>query len=206
MGTHLTRLSGAASARPEMCRQHAGRFERDALPYLDQMYRAALRLTRNPADAEDLVQETFAKAYASFGQFQPGSNIGAWLYRILANTFISGYRQRQHEPHLAADSQIRDWQLARTGSQPSSGLNSAETEVLRHQSDPRVTRALQTLSDDFRTVVYLADVEGYTYREIASLMRTRVGTVGSRLHRARRQLRDILRDHAVTHGGITRLG
>jgi RNA polymerase sigma-70 factor (ECF subfamily) len=198
MGTHVTSVPGAAFARPGTGMQHAGRFERDALPYLGQMYPAALRLTRNRADAEDLVQETFTKAYASFGQFRPGSNIRAWLYTILINTFITSYRKRSHEPQPTADSQLRDWQLVRAGSVPTSGLNSAEAEVLGHLPDPCVTRALQALSHDLRTVVYLADVEGYAYREIAVVTGTRTGTVKSRLHRARRQLRDLLHDYAAS--------
>lgn len=204
MGTDVT-PGPVAAARADMCRQHAARFERDALPYLDNMYPAALRLTRNSADAEDLVQDTFAKAYVSFGQFQVGTNMGAWLYRILTTTFISGYRKRQREPRPPAGGGIPDRQPAWAGSQPSSGLDSAEAEVLAHQPDPRLTRALQALSDDFRTVVYLADVEGYAYREIAGMTGTRPATVASRLHRARRQLRDHLGDYAATRGGITRL-
>jgi len=194
MGTHMKPVPGAPAAGPETRRQHAARFERDALPYLDKMYPAAMRLTGNRADAEDLVQETFTKAYAAFGQFEPG-NMGAWLYRILTNTFISGYRKRQHEPQLAAASQIWDGQLARSGYQPSAGLASAETEVLERQPDPRISRALRALSQDLRAVVYLADIEGYAYREIAQATGTPMGTVRSRLHRARRQLRDLLSGH-----------
>jgi len=176
----------------------AARFERDALPYLDRMYPAALRMTRNRADAEDLVQETFARAYASFGQFRPGTNLKAWLYRILTNTFITGYRKRQRE-HLATTTNgIQDWQLARDGADPSAGFGPADAEVVECQLDPRVKLALRELPEDFRTVVYLADVEGYAYREIAAIMRTPIGTVTSRLYRARRQLRGHLRDYAAT--------
>jgi RNA polymerase sigma-70 factor, ECF subfamily len=174
--------------------QRAARFERDALPYLAQLYATALRMTRNTADAEDLVQETFARAYTSFERFEPGTNLKAWLYRILTNTFLTSCRKRQREPQPAATSEIEDWQLARSASRAPSGLNPADTEVLAHMPDPRVKRALQQLPEDFRITVYLADVEGYTYREIASIMRTRMGTVMSRLHRGRRQLRDLLRD------------
>jgi RNA polymerase sigma-70 factor, ECF subfamily len=178
--------------------QRAARFERDALPYLAQLYPTALRMTRNTADAEDLVQETFARAYASFGQFEPGTNLKAWLYRILTNTFLTSCRKRQREPQPAATGEIEDWQLARAASRAPSGLNPADTEVLAHMPDPRVKRALHQLPENFRITVYLADVEGYTYREIASIMRTRMGTVMSRLHRGRRQLRDLLRDCAAT--------
>jgi RNA polymerase sigma-70 factor, ECF subfamily len=174
--------------------QLAARFEREALPYLVQLYPTALRMTRHRADAEDLVQETFARAYASFGQFKPGTNLRAWLYRILTNTFISSYRKRQREP--VAVGEIDGWQLARAGSPPSSGLKAADIEVLEHLPDPCLTRALHQLPEAFRTAVYLADVEGYAYREIAGILGIPVGTVMSRLHRGRRQLRDLLRNHA----------
>src|SRR5215217_844825 len=107
----------------------AARFERDALPFLDQLYGAAMRMTRNPSDAEDLVQETFAKAYASFHQFRPGTNLKAWLYRILTNTFINNYRKKQRQPQQSTSSDIEDWQLARAESHTSTGLKSAESEA-----------------------------------------------------------------------------
>jgi RNA polymerase sigma-70 factor (ECF subfamily) len=176
--------------------QRAARFERDALPCLDLLYPTALRLTRNPADAEDLVQETFAKAYAAFWQFQPGTNLKAWLRRILTNTFLTSCRDRRHEPQPAATADIGDWQLARAWPHPSSGLKPAETEILERLPDPIIKRALQALPADFRTVVYLADIEGYAYREIAGIMGTPVGTVMSRLHRGRRRLRGLLEDYA----------
>jgi RNA polymerase sigma-70 factor (ECF subfamily) len=147
--------------------QRAARFERDALPYLERLYPAALRITHNPADAEDLVQATFTRAYASFARFEPGTNLKAWLYRILTNTLITSCRKRPREPRPAATRQIQDWQLAPAASHPSSGLKLADTEVLEHLPDPRVKRALRQLPDDFRTVVFLADVEGYAHREIA---------------------------------------
>jgi RNA polymerase sigma-70 factor, ECF subfamily len=175
--------------------EDAVRFERDALPYLDKLYPAALRLTGNRADAEDLVQETFTKAYAAFGQFQLG-NMGGWLHRILTNTFISGYRKRQHEPQFVAVSQVWDGELTPPGYQPSAGLAAAETEILERRPDPHLVRTLRALSQDLRTVVYLADIEGYAYREIAQVTGTPMGTVRSRLHRARRELRDLLGGHA----------
>jgi RNA polymerase sigma-70 factor (ECF subfamily) len=198
--------SEAAAADPadprstETDAERTARFEADALQYLDQLYAAAMRMTRNPADAEDVVQETFAKAYGSFHQYTPGTNLKAWLYRILTNTYINSYRKKQREPQLSDGDSVEDWQLARAESHTSSGLKSAETVALENLPDSDVKEALQQLAPDFRLAVFLADVEGFSYKEIAGIMGTPIGTVMSRLNRGRTQLRKLLADYARDRG------
>jgi RNA polymerase sigma-70 factor (ECF subfamily) len=176
------------------------RFEEHALGYLDQLYGAAMRMTRNPADAEDLVQETFTKAFSSFSQFKPGTNLKAWLYRILTNTFINNYRKSQRQPQMASSEGVEDWQLARAEAHHPLGLRSAEMDALDRITDHQVKEAMADLPEDFRMVVFLADVEGFSYKEIAEIMDTPLGTVMSRLNRGRAQLRSKLADHARSYG------
>jgi len=184
----------------ETTEERRARFERDALQYVDQLYSAALRMARNPSDAEDLVQEAYAKAYSAFHQYKPGTNLKAWLYRILTNTYINLYRKRQREPQRASTDTVEDWQMVEAAEHTSSGLRSAEAEALDHLPDSDVKTALASIPEEFRLAVYFADVEGYSYKEVAGILGIPMGTVMSRLHRGRKQLRELLADYAADRG------
>ena len=184
-------------------------FTRDAMPYLDQLYSAALRYTRNPADAEDLVQEAYAKAYSAFHQYQPGTNLRAWLYRILTNTYINSYRKQQRQPvQVSADGDwaSEDGEFSLYDKISEATHAPAEVEVLRRLADDEVKDALASLPEQFRMAVYLADVEGFSYAEIAEIMGTPVGTVMSRLHRGRAALHRALYDYALERNLVPNTG
>ncbi len=175
-------------------------FENEALSHLDRLYSAALRMTRNSADAEDLVQETYVKALRGRDSFKPRTNMKAWLYRILTNTYINSYRKAVRSPQMSGDDEVTDWQLARAASHDSQGLRSAEMEALENTPDAAVAAAMAGLAENYRLAVYLSDVEGFSYKEIAAIMDTPIGTVMSRLNRGRSQLRKALAEYAADRG------
>ena len=176
----------------------AAEFERCVVPLLDPLYRQALRMTRNHADAEDLTQETLARAYAGFSSFQPGTNFRAWLYRILTNTYINSYRRRLRQPTICLVGDLTEQQLL-ASAQRSAATRSAEDQALQQLPDAEVQRAMRQLPWRWAAAVYYADVQGFRYKEIAQMMGSPVGTVLSRLHRGRQELRRMLvgRQHRV---------
>jgi len=193
-------VSTAQPALPDDDPQLRARFERDVMPLLSNLYSSALRMTRNPADAEDLVQETVLRAYRGFGGFQEGTNLKAWLYRILTNSFINTYRKKQREPTtVEGPDDLDEWYLFdRLGAR--NVEPSAESEVLEQLPDEAVQRALEALPEGFRMAVLLADVQGFSYKEIAEMLDIPIGTVMSRLHRGRKALEKALWDTAVERG------
>jgi RNA polymerase sigma-70 factor (ECF subfamily) len=197
-----TRVARSQAAPPEDDAALRARFERDVLPLLPSLYGAGLRLTRNPQDAEDLVQEAYLRAYRGFSGFKEGTNLRAWMYRILTNTFINNYRKKQRQPVTVADEDIEDWYLYDKLGE--SGVEaSAETEVLEKIPDEDVQRALEDLPENFRIAVLLADVEGFSYKEIAEILDIPIGTVMSRLHRGRKALQKALWE-TVRERGLVR--
>jgi len=177
-------------------------FAEQAMPLMDSLYSGALRMTRNPADADDLVQETYLRAYRGFGGFQEGTNLKAWMFRILTNTYINMYRAKQRRPQESELDEVEDLYLyRRLGGLESATLSrSAEDELMDTFSEAEVKAAVEALPENFRMAVLLADVEGFSYKEIAEILDIPIGTVMSRLHRGRKALQKALYDYAVGHG------
>ena len=190
----------SARQAPTQHREQQRLFEEQALPLLDQLYGGAMRLTRNPQDAEDLIQETYLKAYNNFGSFKQGTNLKAWLYRIMTNTYINSYRKAKRRPTESSADELSDFQLYTTAGHDSTGLESAEVEALKQMPDSQISDAMNDLPEDYRMVVFYADVVGLAYKEIAEVMDTPLGTVMSRLHRGRKLLRTALKDVAREQG------
>lgn len=184
------------------------RFSELAMEYMASLYSAALRMTRNPSDAEDLVQETYLKAYRAFGNFEEGTNLKAWLYRILTNTFINSYRSRRRRPEQTEIDDVEDLYLYRRlgGLEAVSAGRSAEEEVLEHFTEAEVKEAVEQLPEQFRLAVLMADVEGFSYKEIAEILDVPIGTVMSRLHRGRKSLQKALHDFGVSRGLVGTAG
>lgn len=183
-----------------MAKDRAASFEEQAMPLLDQLYGGAMRMTRNPQDAEDLIQETYLKAYKNFDSFKQGTNLKAWLYRIMTNTYINSYRKAQRRPTQSSADELTDFQLYTTSGHDSTGLESAEVAALKAMPDTTISEAMNDLPEDYRMVVYYSDVVGLAYKEVAEVMDIPLGTVMSRLHRGRKLLRKALKDVAREQG------
>jgi RNA polymerase sigma-70 factor (ECF subfamily) len=178
-------------------------FELQAIPLMPQLYGAALRWTRNSADAEDLVQETFAKAFNAWGQYEQGTNLKAWLYRIMTNTHINLYNKKAKDPSRGGLDELEDWQVGGAESLTATSNRSAELEALDNLPSDTIRQALAAMPDEFRMVVYYAVVDGLPYAEIAEIMGTPVGTVMSRLHRGKKLLKKSLAEYAAQEGYVT---
>src|ERR1700732_2049535 len=175
-----------------------------AMEHMGSLYTAPLRMTRNPADAEDLVQETYLKAYRAFGSFQAGTNLKAWLYKILTNTFINSYRAKKRRPEQSELDDVEDLYLYRRlgGLEAAAAGRSAEEEVLDLFTESEIKDAIEALPEQFRMAVLLADVEGFSYKEIADILDIPIGTVMSRLHRGRKSLQKTLHDFGMQRGFV----
>jgi RNA polymerase sigma-70 factor (TIGR02947 family) len=181
----------------------SAQFESAVIPLLEPLYRQARRMTSNRVDAEDLLQETVLNAYAGLRAFEPGTNLNAWLRRIMTNTYISSYRRQKRRPAEHPTGEITDQQLVASAPRTPGGLRSAEDQALEVLPDPDLKAAMMALPEQFRIAVYFADIAGYSYKEIAAMTDTRQGTVSSRLNRGRKQLRDLLFDSPVAHAART---
>jgi len=191
----------------ELSEDDKRRFQEEALPLLDSLYGGALRMTRNPADAEDLIQETMLRAYRSFNRFEPGTNLKAWLFRIMTNAYINTYRKKQREPQKVSQDEVEDFDLYRELKDHDPQFSvTPETIVLDGLVDSDITDAIEDLPEQFRLAVILSDVEGFSYAEMAEIMDVPMGTVMSRLHRGRKALQkrlwDLARDRGIVHGNM----
>lgn len=184
--------------------EERSRFEAEALPLLDVIYGGALRLTRNPADAQDLVQETYLRAFRSWSSYTPDTNLKAWLFKVMTNLYISSYRARKREPVTVSSSSYEDFDLYTALVDQAGATESAETTVLDNLLDSDIKKAFGMIPEEFRTAVLLADVEGFSYKEIAEMLGIPIGTVMSRLHRGRKALQKALWNLAVDRGIVSR--
>lgn len=196
----MTQSTDPTHEPPTRAEIHDWDFESEALPFLDGLYNMAVRLTRNAEDAEDLVQETYFKAYKHYDKFESGTNLKAWLFRILRNTFINGYRKRQNQPPQSAFADIEESFESLVERRPGQEIKDPEQELFDQVLDEDVQHALDDLREDYRIVIDLVDLEGFSYKEAASILDVPVGTVMSRLYRGRRQLESILLEYAQKHG------